>query len=226
MATISDPPTYWRDQLRAILSAGGDVAALDPLLELTGPPDMPLKGLSEDLRTVTVDQARPTFAASTWRTRMWTCLRVGLPTPPANTGEAEAYPSKQTRVIRRTCESCGMGVPFSVPARYMARLVISSRLRTFQRRMRMAHPLLGLSQVQKPICLYVRPGDRSGTGATFVAWRFLEEGTYRLTTDPYSDLDNFVKGVQDSLQGAKGTPGLLRNDRLVQLLIVGRTQKL
>lgn len=211
---------FWRSQVRALLAGGGDLAAMDPLLEITGPPDVPLKGISSEVRTELVTKAVPNFMVHTWQTRMWTCLKIELPTPPGNTGEATAYPVG-TYTMKRTCPQCGAYDGLEMPVRWKAKITPDTRLRTFQRRVRMARAALDLPTINAPLALCIRPGDASF--GTFLAWRVIAE-EFVLTTDHMMDLDNLIKGLLDAVQGAKGTPGLLHNDRLGHVLLAHRAK--
>lgn len=216
-SSIVDPPAYWRSQLRKLLAAGGDIEALDPLLEVTGPPDVYLEGVSTDARSVLVKRVIPTFEAHTWTTRMWTCLRLDLASVVGNSLEAKPIPTKGT-IKYEACPHCGGSVPHKVPGRTLARLVVPSHVRTFQRRMRAASRDLELPPITGPVHIYFRPGRTR----SFAAWRPLTT-PFEITTDSRADLDNLVKAFLDGMQAEHGRPGLLRNDKLGHLLTLGRT---
>lgn len=248
---ILDPPSYWRDQVRALLAGGGDPAALDPLLQLTGPPDVPLKGLAEDLRRARVKTSIPNFWAYSWRLRMWQCLRVEIKSTPnipeakwfegdpkkdrdGNAAWDESYdelPSgkkkrRKTRTRSLPCPNCGTSVSYKedLRGRIFARVVTPGVVRTYQRRLRAACRALELPMVTEPVHMYFRPADHAPF-STFLAWRVLT-GKFEITTDPMGDVDNLIKALGDGLQGEKGTPGLLMNDRLIHLWTVGRLHPL
>ena len=233
MACVLDPPTYWRDQVRLLLSCGGEVAALDPLLQISGPPDVPLKDVSEGLRSALVKSANPNFRAHFWQTRMWNCVRIGVKSLP-NIPEAKTFAGNNPGTKLASCQVCGETavcpncrqlVSYKVPGKIIGRVVTPGIVRTYQRRIRAACQALALPLITEPIHLYVRPGNTPSYDSTFFAWRLLA-GKYEITTDSRMDLDNLIKALGDGLQGERGTPGLLMNDRFIHLLSIGRIHPL
>jgi hypothetical protein len=211
---------------------------------------MPLKGLAEDVRSARVKTSIPNFWAYAWRLRMWQCLRIEIKSMPniyeakwfeGNSKDKEAHASqdgnesgkndgkKKHRKPRRKvlpCPSCGEEVSYEVESRgrIFARVVTPGPVRTYQRRLRGACRALGLPMVTEPIHMHFRPGDH-GPYSNFFAWRILS-GEYEITTDATMDLDNLLKALGDGLQGEKGTPGMIMNDRLIHIWTVGRLNPL
>ena len=214
---IYDPPEFWRQETRRALAEGRSIESTDPILCLTGAPEVFLNGISTNEKTVRVT-GRPPFEAHYWETRMWRGLTVDVRYAVHNSFEAKVIKLDEKFNIHKTtrCPSCNTAVSYEIP-KYIGRVVPASSVDTFQKRFRRAWKGLELPMESGPLNLHVKPLD----GRMFVCWRHLPPDI-RITTDSRVDLDNLVKAVMDAMQSAGGKPGLLVNDKIVHLLSIGR----